>query len=115
MLEKKADHLARGVRAMGVGVGPRWAAARPGVSSSMNDPHLEHRSTARIEVAGSAVGAPTWHMPALGHRPQRSRSNRLRLLNDVMAVARMHGHVFVAMKDNGRDKPVVPVESGRTM
>ena len=100
---------------MGIGIRPRRTAARPCVSSSMDDPHLEHRSTARIEVAGSAVGAPTWHMPALGHRPQRSRSNRLRLLNDVMAISWMHGHVFVAVKYNGRDEPVVPVRPVRTM
>jgi hypothetical protein len=80
----------------------------------MNDPHLEHRSTARVEVAGSAIAAPTCHMPTLGHRPQLSKADRPRLLDDVIAVSGMYGHVFVAVKDNGRDKSAMPVESGGT-
>ena len=112
-LEKKADHLARGVWPLGVGIRPRRAAARPCVSSAMNDPHLEHRSIARVEVAGSAVGASTC-TPAFCHRAQPSRAGRAKLLDDVVAVSQMHGRVLVSMEHNGRDEPAIPVERRRT-
>ena len=83
------------------------------MSSSVNYPHFKHRSAARVEVTGSTIGVPPFHVSALGHRPQFSKSVRPRLFDDLMTVSGMHRRVFVAMKDNGRDKSSASVEYGR--
>jgi hypothetical protein len=79
---------------MGVGKGPRRTSTRPRMSSAMNHPHLEHYSTARVDVIGSTISVPTCDMPALGHGCQFSQTGRPELLDNVIAVSGMHGHVF---------------------
>ncbi len=56
VLEEEAEHLPRGVGSSRIGVGAGGAAARPGMTSSVDDPLLEDRFPARGGKGGAAVG-----------------------------------------------------------
>ena len=85
---KEAQHLARGVRAARIGVGAGEAAARPGVSGTMDLPALEARAAGRIEMDGAGIGVSCVDPAAMHLRFPARRSPGLR--NHMIAVAGMH-------------------------
>ena len=107
MFEKEAEHLGGGVRSAGIGVRAGGAAARPGMAGAVNDPLLEYRLSARIPMEGTAVGAPAGRLPALDRRCQ-SAERLSDLGDDLIAVARVHRGIPIAMEHDRRDDPRVP-------
>src|SRR5690242_12226911 len=101
MLKEEAEHLLRSIGPTWIGVRARSTPTRPRMAGSMDHPLFEHRLSARIGVQGAAVGMPTGHLTTL-HLALQVR-NPPRLRDDLIAVARVHRRVMVAVKYNGRD------------
>src|SRR3954447_20939100 len=102
VIGEEAQHFARGIRSARIGVGAGRAAARPGVTGSLDRPMLAQRLAGGIGVDGAAVGSAAGRLTLLDRRPQ-SRRGRRGLRYHGLTVARMDGGVLVAMKDDGRD------------
>ena len=100
MLEKETQHFPRCIRTLSVRIGSRRAASGPGVAGAVDIPVLQHLSFA-VRVSRAGIPMPSRNLPAMHllSRPSRSEG----IFDSVGAVARMHGGVAVAMKNNGRD------------
>ena len=105
MREEEAQHFPRCVRSSRISVGPRGAASRPCVSSSMDIPVLKDSAPARVGNDRAGIGMPSGHPPAM-HLLLRSRCSD-RLLENLIAIVGMHRRVAIAVENNGRDgRPV---------
>jgi hypothetical protein len=105
VLEEEPQHLPRGVRPSRIGIGASGAAARPGVSGTMDLPVLKDCPPARVGMDGAGIGMSSGY-PTATHGPSQVRSPLLR--NNTIAVARMHCVVSIPMKNDGRDsRPVL--------
>ena len=110
MLEEEAEHLARGVGPLRVGVGAGGAAPRPGMAGALDHPLLEHRPATRVGVERAAVGPPAGCLPLLhGRRRLQVRCRGAPGLgDDLVAVARMDRRVPVAVEHDRRHDPPPP-------
>ena len=65
MGQKKAEHLARGIGPLRIGVGAGLAPTRPGMAGAVDHPLLEDRLAVRIGMQRPAVGPSTRHLSLL--------------------------------------------------
>src|SRR6266498_5173488 len=99
VIQEEAQHLARGVRPLRIGVSARGAATRPCVAGSVDVPLLEDCPPARVGVDGAGVGMSSRY-PTMMHVCLQARSN-FRLRDDVIAVAWMDRGVLIPMEHDG--------------
>src|ERR1700685_3345339 len=104
VIEEEAQHLFGGIRAARIGVGPGRAAAGPGVACAMDEPLLDQRLPARVDVPRANVGMTVGHV-SLFYLCLEGHCER-RLGDDVITVAGVHSGIAVAMKhDCGDNAP----------
>ena len=101
MPAEETQHFPRCVRSLRISVGARRAASRPSVSGSMNVPVLKDSSPTRVGMDRAGIGVPPSYPPAM-HLPLRARRSD-GLLKNLIAIVRMHRHVTIAVKNNGRE------------
>src|SRR5216684_1267985 len=106
VLEEEAQHLPRGVWPPRIGVGASSTASRPSVSGSMDLPLFKDFPAARVGMDSASIGMSSGYATAM-HFLLQVRGP-LRLRDDMIAVARMHGGVPIPMKDDGRDSRTEP-------
>src|SRR5438477_345977 len=97
VFEEEAQHLPRGVRSPGIGVGAFRAASRPGVSGAMDVPVFQDCAPVGIAMDGAGIGVASLD-PGAMHLLLRARGSP-GLFDDVIAVAGMHGDIPIAMKN----------------
>jgi len=78
MLQEEPNHLAGGIGSLRKGVGTGGAAARPSVTSSMNNPLFYHCLAAAVGVQHAAVGEPTRYLAVFDPPPKQRALARLR-------------------------------------
>src|SRR6266496_3843292 len=108
MAEEKANHFATCIGPSWIGVTTQGTAPRPSMASSVYLPPLEYRAPPCINVEGSGVGMSSGYPTAM-HVRLHARNN-IRLCDDVIAVARMHGGVAIAVEHDGRDNPFASLD-----
>ncbi len=107
VLEEEAQHLVRGIGSVRIGLGASTASARPGMPGAVDDPLLEDRLPAPVNVESAALGTPAGD-PAVLHRClQVDHRGRLGLRDDLVAVARVYRGVPVPVEHDLRDHPPV--------
>src|SRR6266851_4733227 len=110
-LDEESEHLPRGVGPPRIGVGAGGTAARPGMAGSVDDPLLEDRPPARIDMDRAAVGVPAGH-PTVLHCCLHIRGHGVpRLRDDLIAVARVHRGILIAMEHDRRDVAAVSLST----
>jgi hypothetical protein len=107
MLKKEAEHLPRGIRPLRISVGAGRAAARPGMTGAVDDPLLEDRLAMGVGMQRTAVGPPAGYLTPLRRcRGLQSGGRGAACLgDDLIAVARVDGHILVAMEHDRRHDP----------
>ena len=105
VFEEEAQHLPRGVRSSRIGVGADRAASRPCVCGSMDFPVLKDCAPARVGMDRAGVGMSSGDPTAMHRLSQVRDSHRPR--DDVIAVARMHRGVEIAVKNDGWDRLLI--------
>src|SRR5258707_9385353 len=111
VLDEESEHLPRGVGPPRIGVGAGGTAARPGMAGSVDDPLLEDRPPARIDMDRAAVGVPAGH-PTVLHCCLHIRGHGVpRLRDDLIAVARVHRGLLIAMEHDRRDVAAVSLST----
>src|SRR5437588_116060 len=101
MLEEETQHFPRCVRSSRISIGARWAASRPGVSSSMDIPVFKDSVPARVDMDRAGVGPPSRYLSVMYLLLRSRRSHRV--LKNMIAIAWMHRIVAITMKNDGRD------------
>src|SRR4051794_40838920 len=109
VVEEEAEHLARGVGPAGISVRSGRAPTRPGMAATMDKPLLKERLATGVGVQGTAIGMPAGYLTTLRPGLQASGCRRLRLRDDLVAIARVHRAVLVRVEHDGRDDPTAPV------
>src|SRR5262245_15456954 len=105
MLEEKPHHFPCCVRSSPVSIGAHRASPRPCVSSSVDSPVLEDVAPTGVTVDGASIGVTSCHLPAM-HVSFCALCFE-GLLDNLIAVAWVHGAVAIAVKNNGRDSRLV--------
>src|ERR1700722_19222562 len=59
VLQEEAHHLRRGIRPARIGVGARWAAAKPGMAGAVDHPLFDHRLPVGVDIPGAVVSVAT--------------------------------------------------------
>src|SRR5579862_8561933 len=101
MLQEEAQHLPRGIGPARIGVGTGGAASRPCVTGTVDLPLLEDGAPARVDMQRAGIGVSARNRSTM-HLDLRTRRS-LGLGNDMIAVARMHRGIGIAMEDDGRN------------
>src|ERR1700757_1091492 len=101
MLQEEAQHLPRGIRPARIGVGAGRARSRPCVTGTMDLPLLEDGSPARIGMKSAGIAVSSRNPSAMHLRLRARRSPGLG--DDMIAVARMHRGIGIAVEDVGRN------------
>src|SRR5271156_711368 len=102
VFEEETQHLPRGVRSSGIGVGAGGAAPRPCVCGSMDFPVLKDCAPARVDVNRAGIGMSSGDLTMM-HRLSRVHGS-YRPRDDMIAVAGMHRGVAIAVKNDGWDR-----------
>ena len=99
MREEEAQHFPRRVRSSRIGVGAGGTASRPCVAGTVNAPMLGNCLPARVGKDGTGISMPAGHPSAKDLRCTRRFGG---LLENSVAVVRVHRGVAIAMENDGR-------------
>src|SRR5947207_11112771 len=101
MLEKEPEYFPGGIRPSRIGVRAGRAAARPCMSGSVDIPVLKDFPPTRVGMDRTGIGMSSRYPPAVQCLLRARCSDRL--CKNMIGVARMHRHVAIAVKNDGRD------------
>ena len=110
MVVEKAEHLLRGIGPFGISIRAAATPARPSVAGAVHQPVFHDGLPARIVAGGARIGMAVRDLaPLHAHAPSGAALGRFspsdmrrRTLGDhVVAVARMHRRIPVAVKHDG--------------
>ena len=100
LLAEESQYFARGVGAAGFGIGPRGAAAGPGMAGAVEHPLLQNRSSRFISLDGAVVAYAAGSFAVNDRRPQIRPT--FSLGDHLVTVRRIDRPVAISMKHNGR-------------
>ncbi len=116
MAVEKAEHLLRGIGPFGVSIRAARTPARPSVAGAVHQPVFHDGLPARVVVGGARIGMAVRDLASL-HAHARSGAAlgrcsppgmRRRTLGDhLVAIARMHRRIPVAVEHDGGGAPAV--------
>jgi hypothetical protein len=122
MVVEKAEHLLRGIGPFGIAKRAARTPARPSVAGAMHQPMFYDGLTVRVKVDGTRIGMAVWDLAPLNAHARSgaalgwcspSGMRRRTLGNHLVAIARMHRRIPVAVEHDGGDGRARSVPAGR--